>query len=94
MPVSELRERLFEILGGEEGRSADNLVLKYKEKRTGRATAEAQDHQLLAELIKVDKVIHYTYSNLNAEERGRLREVTLHCRDQKLKLSPPIKMLV
>ena len=69
-------------------------MLKYKEKRTGRATAEAQDHQMLAELIKVDRVIHYTYSNLNAEERGRLREVTLHCRDHKLKLSGPIKMLV
>jgi hypothetical protein len=42
---------------------------------------EAKDDELLAELVKVDKVILFGLSALSASERHLLREVTLHCRN-------------
>jgi hypothetical protein len=96
LTVRELRETLFSEIQKDHGeiKSPENLMFKYKTKRNGKPSTEAQDEDILGELVKIDKTIAFCQSSLNASERHLLKEITVHCRDDSFRLSEPIKLVI
>lgn len=75
--------------------SAQNILLKYKPKRTSKLMMEAKDGDVLKDMVKAERLIVFSFSLLKAGERLLLRELTFRCRtDSVLRLSEPIKIVI
>ena len=79
----------------EDYESPDNIVIKYRAKKNSKLLTEATEDQTVKDLIKIQKCIYFSYSQLDTKQRLTRKELNFYIRINKsLNLSEVQKIVV